>query len=600
MEAYLEKTEPGSQLRITVSKEINTIRYIAEQEKGYLRILRKQGKYYLEAYGISVLLNGRPVEELILLSPQDLIQIGANHSFRFMTVETTPTALDPLRSQSFPALDQKSAPTEKPVPDRPLESEAAPLLEKSDRPPKEIKTLRRFKPLTCRIRRDEAEMPGKGNQLKADEVEVLAVSGEKMGHSEQGVADASEAEMTLVWGTKSKRLKALQVYPEILSPATGKILQLTQKTAIVGRAPTCDLCLLDKYISRQHLEFSPTEEGFSLKNIGKNEIIVEKKIAIPPGHDTKSIAGYKGKILKPGDSTSLRQEAMIILGEQILYFFNAPALGDDSPGAMAQKRKYNIYKNIVRQQEELAEAGEFQRILTPGRKIFEDLGMGVWFKYRAIGDLCGDFFLYHKKQDALFLCMGDVSGHGAAAALWASNIAGMFKTLAATKENPQEIVYFMNEQLIGQKPEGKILYALANVIKVTSQSLEICIAGNYVPPLLYSAKTQTLRALNVPATPLGIMQPGQFKVYSGTLEFCENDMLILFTDGVIEALLSDGSQIGYQGAKELIEEQIRQKISQENFLDSFYSWLDRNSEIYDDLSMVLISKLGFPKAPAEF
>lgn len=392
-----------------------------------------------------------------------------------------------------------------------------------------------------------------------------------------------DAQMTLMW--QQNKSETEQSSPLIIAPSNGQVIPVTKDKFVIGRSSTCDLCLLDDYISRQHLELAKIALGFLLKNIGKNEVIVEKKTPPLLSADKKII--LEEKILKPGESTVLLQEATIILGNQILYFFN------EDKESVTRERKCKFYTNLAGQKAELLDAAQLQKLLTPPHTVFEDIHIGVWFKYLAINDLSGDFFLYHKIKDILYVCLGDVSGHGAAAALLAGQISGIFKILAEQQKSAEEIVHAINTHLLHLKQQRpkQSLYALINVLQITANGIEMSIAGNSVPPLYYKSQEKKLISLNTPSTPIGLFGGDKFKIYWDALEFRPNDLLIMFTDGVTEAEMSDDTLLEYPRVRQQIEMQIQQQTSCEDFLDSFLSWLKQKSEIRDDLSIVLLAKI---------
>ena len=122
------------------------------------------------------------------------------------------------------------------------------------------------------------------------------------------------------------------------------------------------------------------------------------------------------------------------------------------------------------------------------------------------------------------------------------------------------------------------------------QTCALPISGNSVPPLYYCSDTQELTSVSAPSTPIGLFNNKQFKTFKKTIQFKKNDLLIIFTDGVTEAEMSDGGLLEYHRAQKQIEKQIQEKQSLDAFLDNFLAWIKRSSEICDDLSIVLIAK----------
>ncbi|NUM35054.1 MAG: SpoIIE family protein phosphatase [Candidatus Brocadiae bacterium] len=425
------------------------------------------------------------------------------------------------------------------------------------------------------------------SELEASKTKRNAI--ESLRENESSMDYADEPEMTLMWDTDAPMEHAVQISPRLISPSSGEILSLEKDLIYIGRSVSCDMCLVDDYVSRQHLEFKKIPMGFIVKNIGKNDVFIEKRS--PQNNVLEGKITLEQRTLKPAESTLLLQEATIIIGTQILYYFSGTDEKETSSEGQLHERKFNFYKNLANQKKELLDAAQLQKTLIPPKVIFEDIQIGVWFKYMAINDLSGDFFLYHREGNSLYFCLGDVSGHGAAAALMASQISGMFRILAEKQEDVEEIAQSINSNLFKAKRRTHNLYALVNILKVTSNGIQLCIAGNSVPPLYYNARENELISLDTPSTPTGLFTSGHFKTYLDALKFEKNDMLIMFTDGVTEAEMIDGSLLEYDRTQEYIQHQIQQNQPWEFFLDNFLVWLKQHCEIRDDLSIVLIGKL---------
>jgi pSer/pThr/pTyr-binding forkhead associated (FHA) protein len=662
MAAYLKRidnrraqTEGGEVLaKIPLDKAHTTIGNGGDQdvplpwegEKGYISIDLRADGYYLEPRGLPVYVNGCSVTLLARLKNQDFIRIGDVYTFGFISEEEEQKKQEAQKKQqasvtaatpNLPEAGQTMTGVRKsrlihivPRGDRKKADESG---EHGSLPtPKEI-AASFLRPDTLRLDVSKKPLVAKKLSPKAGDVPAVPVKplapikpaktpappvspptppkplpavSQQLSASQSSAFDLgapAQAEMTLVWDASSATIRRDQLAAELISPSNGQILSLKKDRILIGRLSTCDICLLDDYISREHLELKRTPLGFLLKNIGKNDVIVEKKGFHPA---TKNDTGTREekivleeKIIRPNESTVLANEATIILGQQILYYFDIPKSQKSYLETSTQERKYNFHKHLTEQKQELLSASQLQKVLTPPCSIFDDLRVGVWFKYFAIGDLSGDFFLYHKKADALFLCLGDVSGHGASSALWASQISGMFKILAEDKDTPQDIVSCMNNHLTTSKKQKTVnMYSLISVVRVSANHVDLCIAGNSVPPLFYKARDNQLRTLDTPSTPMGMMTLAYFKTYCESLVFAPNDMLIIFTDGVTEAEMADGTRLEYGRAHKQIETQIAEKVECSQFLDTFVNWLDHTSEIQDDLSIVLIGNLG-SKMPNE-
>ncbi len=526
----------------------------------------------------------KPTQQNIPTTIADVINLGAQPD-----VPTTRLDMQMANSSETVRINKSALPSS---PTSPLQSSLQPSetvkIVKSSLPAT-ISPIQEKNEKIARMIRSEVE-PADQISSKTPSDFSKEISSSKKSQEIQNIFESpSEMEMTLLW---ENRVETAQLVPQLISPPNGQIIEINKNRFIIGRSSTCDLCLRDDYISRQQLELSKIPLGFLAKNIGKNDVIIEKKSAQSISPDGKTI--LEEKILKPGESAILSQEATIILGNQIIYFFNIPESAEKHTATSGRERKYKFYKNLANQKAELLDAAQLQKLLTPSCNIFDDIKIGIWFKYLAINDLSGDFFLYHKTKDVLYVCLGDVSGHGATAALLASQISGMFKILAEQLKSAEEIVLAMNQHLLTLKKQKSYqsLYALVNVLLITRHGVEVCIAGNSVPPLWWQANNKKLVSLDTPATPVGLFEGEKFKTYWDAISFQNDDMLIMFTDGVTEAEMSDDTFLEYTRVQNQIESQIAQHQPWEEFLDNFLVWLKQQSEIRDDLSIVLLGKTG--------
>ena len=382
--------------------------------------------------------------------------------------------------------------------------------------------------------------------------------------------DEYDADMTLLWEEKIEVNVNIET-PELISPLTGKILLLDKDKILIGRANDTDMMLIDDYISRYHLELRKTPLGYTLKNIGTNDILIEKQII-----KQQTNIQLEQKILANNNTTVLSKETTIYIGDHILYYIPKNTQQPQTPASQRiQTQKYHFYQGLAEQKRELLEAAQMQKYLTPSRAIFDNLGIGMWFQYMAINDLSGDFFLYHKEEDSIYFCLGDVSGHGSAAALLANQISGMFRILAQQQQTTEDIIKILNQNIYNAKRKTHNLYALINALKVTQNRIDFSIAGNAVPPLYYNAEENKVISLDTPSTPAGLLTSEHFKIYTDHIDFKENDLLILFTDGVTEAQMHDKSLLEYERTQEQLTKQIQEYTILENFLENFLIWLKK-------------------------
>jgi len=189
-------------------------------------------------------------------------------------------------------------------------------------------------------------------------------------------------------------------------------------------------------------------------------------------------------------------------------------------------------------QQELALAGEIQRRLIP--EWFHVDGFEIALQFQPCsstgGDLLGAFRL--GGGDSV-LYVGDVSGHGVAAALLMGHISGALGGLRHANVWPAETLERLNDRFI-QHFGGHSAFATLFVARyMASEGVLLYANAGHEPPLMLRARDGVIEELPEPrGYPLGFVDhPGYTHGYV-TIE--PGDMLLLYTDGLIERKTAGG------------------------------------------------------------
>jgi serine phosphatase RsbU (regulator of sigma subunit) len=199
-------------------------------------------------------------------------------------------------------------------------------------------------------------------------------------------------------------------------------------------------------------------------------------------------------------------------------------------------------------------ASERQRRLLPP-KAPEMPGAEIDLVYRPAAVVSGDFYDFVPLKDGrLAFLVGDVSGHGIEAGI----LMGMAKKVLSIRlqdfANPAEALVRANEDI--DRDLGRVNFVTAFVaIYDPRRRVLTCIRAGHNPPLLFNpAREERCVQLKPGGLGLGIMseqlfaptiQPMDIPVRSG-------DMLLLYTDGLVEARNEEGEQFGVERATEIL------------------------------------------------
>ncbi len=213
-------------------------------------------------------------------------------------------------------------------------------------------------------------------------------------------------------------------------------------------------------------------------------------------------------------------------------------LATEAAVAIENARLYREAVEKARMEQELRIAAEIQQALLPppawSLSYFSAVGRTV--PCRAIG---GDFFDYLTFADGRpGFCVADVSGKGAPAALLTAVIQGVLAAQASSGGGPAATLARINEVLIRRAIESRFVTMFLAALTPDGQ-LTYCNAGHN-PPFLLSGGT--VRRLEKGGTICGLFPMACYE--EETIPLKPGDLLVIFSDGISEALNAAGEEFG--------------------------------------------------------
>lgn len=143
-------------------------------------------------------------------------------------------------------------------------------------------------------------------------------------------------------------------------------------------------------------------------------------------------------------------------------------------------------------------------------------------------------------SNVLYLCVGDVAGHGVAAALIVSRIHGLVQSMIRDDIRPHPFLESLNRATLQLVPRTSLFVTFAVLrIDLSTRMIEYATAGH--PPQLLLRSHGGVEELATPGIALGVL-PTVFGRGggSGCTDYAPGDTLLLFTDGVFEVRAVDG------------------------------------------------------------
>src|SRR6266404_69789 len=207
-----------------------------------------------------------------------------------------------------------------------------------------------------------------------------------------------------------------------------------------------------------------------------------------------------------------------------------------------------------RMERDLDVARDIQRILLPAGAPeiagFEIAGINI-----PASHVSGDYYDYISiDEDHWGIAIADVSGKGVPASLIMAMCRSVLRSVARTAESAAGVLRQVNRQLYPDIREDMFISMAYLVIQKSADAIMLARAGHDAP-LLFRAADRTVTKVNPPGMALGIDSGNVFDRVTADFKvrLDPGDCLILYTDGVTEALDLNGSEFGIGRLIEVIQ-----------------------------------------------
>jgi len=250
----------------------------------------------------------------------------------------------------------------------------------------------------------------------------------------------------------------------------------------------------------------------------------------------------------------------------------------------AQQYEISLTKKIL--EHELLNAGKVQKVLLPQAPPNMPK-INVSFAHIPSKIVSGDLFDLVAVDDQLLgLVIGDVSGKGAAAAIMMSLVLAGFRAYKKSHLAVCEIVARLNNLLEESVSDGKFATLFYCLISTKDNIITYTNAGHN-PPMIFRTDG-SIDTLTIGGIVLGYLQNEVYK--QTTLPFKNGDLLLCYTDGITEALNSDGEEFGEQRLQQVVQKNIHLSSYdlRNAILQEVNQFTEREDELSDDRTLLIV------------
>ncbi|MEA2433042.1 MAG: hypothetical protein QOG54_499 [Actinomycetota bacterium] len=167
-------------------------------------------------------------------------------------------------------------------------------------------------------------------------------------------------------------------------------------------------------------------------------------------------------------------------------------------------------------------------------------------------DIGGDFYDVFDLPDRRFaIVVGDVSGKGAEAAARTSMAKYMLRAFATRNSAPSSVLFHLNNALAHDLEEERFATLVYGVLDPMRGRITMGIAG-HPPPLIYRHDVPVIETIELQGAILGAFEEEQYQ--QETFDLGPKDLMLVFTDGLIEARSDSGE---FYGRRRIEEELLR-------------------------------------------
>ncbi|WP_051670661.1 PP2C family protein-serine/threonine phosphatase [Bryobacter aggregatus] len=212
------------------------------------------------------------------------------------------------------------------------------------------------------------------------------------------------------------------------------------------------------------------------------------------------------------------------------------------------------------------------------------------FFYQAARKVGGDYYDFIPiTPDRLAIAVGDVSGKGLSSALLMASLQSLVRTnLVARQGELTRFVTELNHSLYKMTASSRYATLFFAILDVSDLTLRYVNAGQNSPFLFRHGDTPAIvESLTTGGLPIGIVAESHYQ--SGGMQLHDGDVLIAYTDGVVEALNAKQEEFGEARLKEIVQASLstsaaeicRQIASQ---LNAFVA----DTAQFDDITLVVM------------
>ena len=246
-----------------------------------------------------------------------------------------------------------------------------------------------------------------------------------------------------------------------------------------------------------------------------------------------------------------------------------------------------LYEELAQREQlleqDLKAARKLQRLLLQSAP--ELVGLEVGIRSRPAREISGDVYDFFESSDqSSVIAFGDVSGKGAAAALYGALISGLLRILGPRRKTPALLMQSLNETLMERRVDAQYATLLVAFWESNQRMLKLANAGSCAP--LIWRRNEILNP-RVEGVPIGLLDDITYDEVD--LELEKGDIVMLYSDGVEDQTDSQGKEFSRVRVTQVLQQHANE--NPKAIADAVIAAIDTHrgsAGITDDQSVIVL------------
>ncbi|MCA9948928.1 MAG: SpoIIE family protein phosphatase [Anaerolineales bacterium] len=256
--------------------------------------------------------------------------------------------------------------------------------------------------------------------------------------------------------------------------------------------------------------------------------------------------------------------------------------------AVVNNQLYKESADRARLQQELDVARNIQASFLPdgSPKI---PGCSVASYWQAARQVSGDFYDFMQRADGSWgIVIADVADKGVPAALFMALSRTILRTVAFNRDDPAKVLMRTNS-IINSETQTDLFVTVFYAVWYPDKKMLVYANGGHNPPLLLRRNGE-IELLKAPGIALGVLP--EIQIPSQTIYMKRGDTLLLYTDGVTEAINEDYDEFGMERLN--LTARAVQKLDATGIINAIQEGIHDHAggtAQFDDITMVVMKRM---------